>query len=165
MRFTVRFIAWGNRLFSPDPFHWVMFQPILYTFLWAGLIRIAFGDAQAPIPFEVISPWLYSAWIVVGGISAPLGLLSWYLIVKSKRQYSSLLGVYFRLGADMGMFLFLLSFHLARIKCNLCGELETTVFSRYLTGAVLTYIVILLVRDVWAIVSVDVLARKLHKDA
>lgn len=157
------FIRWGYRWFSDGRFHRVPFQPVLYLFLFFGTVRVACSD-HTPIRFEVVGPWVYSAWIVVGLLCPLLALLSWWLIVRSRWALAALLGTYLRVPADAGMFFSLLAFHLAGVlNCHAAPgcDLEETIFSRYLMAATIVFVGLLLVRDVWSIALINRMAKSL----
>jgi len=160
---AARFVAWGNRVFSENDWHRVAFQPVLYLFMWAAIVRVIVTQAE-PIRFDAISPWLYGVWAAGGIVCAPLAGVAWYLIVKSRWRFGSLFGCYLRLGADVGMLLTLLAFHLVRVMCHQCHNLEENIFSRYMIASLLMFLLSLVVRDLWAIVSITVIAKRIDRD-
>lgn len=159
---AVRFVEWGHRAFSENDWHRVAFQPTLYLFMWAAIVRVIITQEE-PIRFEAVAPWLYGTWAIVGMVCAPLAGVAWYLIVKSRWQFGSLFGCYLRLGADVGMFLTLLSFHLVRVLRHECHYAEENIFSRYMIASLLAFLLSLVVRDLWAITSITVIAKRIDR--
>lgn len=156
------FVAWGFRVFSHNAFHRVAFQPVLFLFLFAATFRVVVTDHQ-PIRFDYVAPWAYVLWVVLGFGCPPLSLLSWWLIVKSRWEASALVGIWLRLAADVGVFFFLLTFHLAGVlHCHEIVDchLESSIFRRYLTASLLVFCASLVTRDVWEIVATNSLSKR-----
>lgn len=148
------------------PWPVVRFQPILYLFIWSATIRIIITE-QIPIRFDLISPWIYKAWATLNVLCPLIALLALWLIRKCKWSRSTLVGIWLRLGSDIGMFLALLSFHLAGILSDADPSLveETTVFRRYIVASCLFFCLLLVVRDILAIVAVERLSIRIrHED-
>ena len=154
-----RFVKLGEVLFTPDVWHRVAFQPLLYLFLWAATIRVAFSDGQT-IPFEAIGGhWIYHGWLTVNLTAPPMTVAAWWLIKHSRAWWASLAGIWLRLAADTMMFGGLLGFHLARMQIPCTSD--ATIYSRYLTAAALAFIAVLIVRDVWVIVAAEKVTRRI----
>ena len=153
------FIKLGTNLFSSSAWHRVPFQPILYFFLWAATIRIVVVDDVIPIPFkEELGESAETTWNILSLICPPLSLLSFWLMFRSLLPRAALAGLWVRLAADVGQFVSLLTFHIANALATGWGD-ESAIYSRYINGAVLAFVLLLVVRDVWALLITDRLAR------
>lgn len=157
-----RFIAWGGRTFSGDTWHRVPFQPILYLFSWAVVVRVAISD-RVPIQFDQIHPGTYVIWVIFGLLAPVLALLSWWMICRSPNPKSTWLGIYVRLAADIMQFSVLLTFHVAGVlSCAPCNLREDTVVRRYIVAASIVFVFLLILRDIWVILLTNRVADYLH---
>lgn len=160
------FLSWGRTLFAAET-HWcrVPFQPILAVVLWASALRIIITDGLPPYRVNILigEPgehiWAGTA------VAAPLMLGSaWWLIRKCRWQKSTLAGMWIRFGADVAMFAVLLTYHLANVLTMPHELRQETVLSRYLTAAILVFQMLVIVRDVWALILVERLAKTIEAD-
>lgn len=162
-----RFIAWGGRMFSPGAWHRAAFQPILYFFLWSATLRLALSSDYPPIQFDEAlgGQWVAEVWLVGSLVCPPLALASWWLIAKSRWRQASLVGLWVRLGADLGQFLALVAAHAASaLTVSRLGATEGRVYSRYAVAACIVFVAAIVVRDVWALVATERLAQRIRRD-
>lgn len=153
-----RFLAFGSRAFVPyRTFGRVAFQPVLYFFLWSAAVRITVDDAAVPdIPFrQVLSTWTDVAWDALALGCPPMALLAWRMIARGDGR-AKLRGHWLRLSADVGMFVSLLTYHVATVLAEPgWGGDDATAYSRYLTAACIVFIAALVVRDIWSLILID----------
>jgi hypothetical protein len=163
--FTDRFIALGARVFSPGAWHRVPFQPVLYLFLWGAALRIVW-DEQVPAPFQqTLSTEAENLWIGLGLVCPILSALAWWLIMHAGFCRSSLIGLWLRLAADIGMLTAIFVFHIADgLDSRLFGEQPAEFYSRYITAATLVFVFLVIVRDIWALTLTSRLARSMGRD-
>lgn len=161
-----RFIALGSRLFASGTWHRVPFQPLLYLMIWGAATRIAW-DESVPAPFEqTLSPGAELAWVLLVLLCPPISLAAWWLIMRSSWPRSSLIGFWLRLGSDVGIAVALFTFHIADglDRWRAGGEDPADFFSRYITAAALCFMVLVVVRDVWALLLTGRVARSLRDE-
>ena len=159
------FLRLGERIFSQDPWHRVPFQPILYLMLWGAVLRMVTTDTDTPIPFsalyfenvEVLWGWL-------GLTCPPLALLAWWLITKCRWKKAPLAGLWVRLGADVGQFIALLAYHIVVTFTGPHYATEGRVYARYVVGAALMFVALLVIRDLWAIALTERIAGRIRRD-
>lgn len=137
----------------------VPFQPILYFFLFGVAVRLWINQTE-PINFDSISPGIYGIWIGLGVVCPMLSLLSFYCIEKCSGIWRYR-GMWFRLAADSGIFFYLLAFHISSVT-NLKAN-EIRIFSRYCIGAILIFVLLLVVRDIWALRENEKTARIIQR--
>lgn len=158
-----RFIRLGRRWFSDDGWHRVPFQPILYFMLWGAVLRMIVVD-DPPIQFEkVFHPSTATAWLVLGVVCPPLALLSWWLIMHCRWSRAALAGLWVRLGADLGQFTALITYHIVTVLTLPPVFNESRVYARYAVGACMLFVATLVVRDVWALVATERLASRMRR--
>lgn len=126
----------------------VWFSPILYLFIWGVVLRLWLYPGDQ-LRFTGIIPWehYYDLWIGLGFGCPILAVAAWWLIRVGGR--CKVFGFGVRLGADVGMFSWLLAYHLTVMANNPINE--TRLVSRYLVAAVMIFVLELIVRDAWAI--------------
>ena len=153
-----RFVAFGSRTFAPDrTFGRVAFQPILYLVLWAAAIRLGLSD-YTNIPFrEVLTGWTEALWEALSIGCPPLAGVAWWMIVHRPPR-AKLAGHWLRLSADIGMLVAVLTYHVATVLGQSQWRDDATIYSRYLTGSVILFLAVLVVRDVWVLVTINRLA-------
>lgn len=162
-----RFIRLGERIFSDDPWHRVPFQPILYLMLWGAVLRMATTDTDKPIPFDsFFATNVEEVWVALGLTCPPLALVAWWLITKCRWKRSSLAGLWVRLGADAGQFMALLTYHIAVAFTGPHYDTEGRVYARYVVGAAIMFVGVLVIRDIWALTLTEKLAGRIrrHRD-
>lgn len=154
-----RFIRWGARTFTADPWHRVAYQPVLYFFLWGAAVRVWLDNDEPAIPFNVLASGVDHIWLFLSLFCPPLALLSWFLVSGRIRwRRAALAGLWTRLSADVGQFAALLAYHVVTLREAVMREAEVQVYFRYITGAGVVFVLLLVVRDVWAIVTMERLA-------
>lgn len=141
----------------------ISFQGIFYFFVWGGAVRVALYPGPS-IPLKLLAPWAEKIWIITCLITPIIFFISWYLITKSKCNRSNYIGHGFRLGANIGMFLSILAFHVAnRLEHDeIRTHSDTGIFIRYMIGAILIYLLILVIKDFAYIVKTERLAIRLR---
>jgi hypothetical protein len=154
-----RWIRRVDRYFGQDGWSLVAFQPILYFFLWGAAIRL-WIDADPPPNFDdIITQGFYPVWLSLGIIGPPLALLSWFLIQKCYGKWT-FIGMWVRWAADVTMFIAVLTYHLTNVAK---AATESRIYSRYIVGATLVFILCLIVRDAWVIFITERLAMRIHR--
>lgn len=149
-------IARGNDYFDQS-WRSIWFQPVLYLFLFGAGIRLAVNQTEPPPFTQVIAAdGFYELWLALLVGSPPAAAVSWWLIFTRRGRFRYA-GMWLRLSADLGVFVTLLTYHLAVIAGN--PATESRIFSRYVVGAVMLFTVELIVRDVWALAVVEARAR------
>ena len=161
-----RFIRWGARAFTADPWHRVAYQPILYLFLWGAAARVWLDNDEPAIPFNVLASGVDHIWLFLSLFCPPLALLSWLLITGRVVRWrkGALAGLWTRLGADVGEFAALLTYHVVTLRAAVMREAEVQVYFRYITGATVLFVAALVVRDVWSIVAVERIAADMRAE-
>lgn len=160
-----RFLNAGERWFGTGAWHHVAAQPIIFFCLWCAALRITFTEDFPHIRFQqVFAPWVEGVWLATGLLCPVLALASWWLIAGSSWPRSSLFGLWVRLGADLGQFIALLTFHVAVVltQSSLQGVTEARIYLRYALAGVMAYVGALVVRDIWAIMSANSLAKTIR---
>lgn len=160
-----RFLNAGERWFGSGLWHHVAAQPLIFFFLWCAALRITFTEDFPHIRFQqVFAPWVEGVWLATGLLCPVLALVAWWLIVGSSWSRSSLFGLWVRFGADLGQFTALLTFHVAVVMTSptMPGVTEARIYLRYALAGVMAYVAALVVRDVWAIMSTNSLARRIR---
>ena len=145
------------------PWALVRYQPILYLFLFGATIRLWVDDSEPPEFKALIAEHFYGIWLILGVCSPLLSALAWFLIVRRSGR-KRFLGMWLRLASDIGVATVLLSYH-AVTSWLAPVETEQAIFSRYMCGATLVFVVSLIIRDVWTLVVTERLAGLIHKAA
>lgn len=154
-----RWIRRVDAYFSTDTWSLVPFQPILYFFLWGAAIRLWIDQSAPPNFDDIVVRGFYPVWLGLGVVAPPLALLSWFLIQKCSGRWS-FIGMWVRWVADVQMLVAVLAYHLTNVAKV---ATETRVYSRYLTGAILVFIVTLIIRDIWVLIITERLAFRIHR--
>lgn len=142
-----RLIARADEYYDRD-WRIVWFQPALYLFMFGVSIRlITFPGAQLSFANLNLPHSFYDAWLTMGLACPVMALISAFLIHAGGR--ARVFGFGSRLAADIGMFTFLLSYHLAVIFTN--PVTESRLVSRYVVAAAMVFMLEVILRDVWAI--------------
>lgn len=158
------FLAWGGRAFSPGAWHRAVFQPILYFFLWGATVRMLVSDEHPPIRFDILAPWAATLWFVTSLTCPLLALLSWWLIAHCRLKRAALVALWIRFGADVGQLLALVTAHAATaLTASDVGASEGRVYSRYVLGASIVFVMLIVVRDVWALAATERLAWRIRR--
>ena len=159
-----RFIRFGERHFNTDPSHWWPGLPVVYLFAFGGGVRILATSSGPPIQFEVWpGHWAEPAWGAMIVLCPLMAVAAWWLIERSRRPWSSLAGLWLRLGADTGLFAALMTFHIATVLTYVSGNSESRIMSRYMVGAVLVFVFAAVVRDMWVLAITERLAKRLRQ--
>jgi hypothetical protein len=132
------------------------YQPVLYVFIFAASVRLWHNDSPPP-KFDYIARNFYDIWLILGIVSPIVALIAW-ICVQKRTGRAVFIGMWVRLAADIGIMTNLLSYHLATISD---GRSEATIFSRYLMGATMFFVLTLIVRDLWAIYIMEKLAGQI----
>lgn len=136
------------------------YQPVLYLFMFSASVRLAINKTEPPKFDTVITDNFYVIWLLIGIFSPLMALASWIFIEKLSGR-AVFMGMWMRLASDIGMLTVLLSYHLVTIKD---GRIEATVFSRYLMGSTMLFVVTLIIRDLWTIYIMEKLAAQIHSE-
>lgn len=145
--------------------HRVPFQPVLFLFAWGAVARVAWTE-ETPINFdEVFTTYTGYAWVALGLLCPPLALFSWWLIRHCRWRKAALAGMWVRFAADVGQLSVLAIYHvvtaLADYNRHVYGE--DRVVGRYLVGACLLFSLLLVIRDVWALVVTERISRVIRR--
>jgi hypothetical protein len=135
------------------------YQPVLYFFVFSASIRLWHDDSEPPNFKEIILSNFYGIWLFLGVASPLLLLLSWFFIKKLSGTWS-FIGMWVRLAADIGMFTNILAYHIVTAD----SRTEAMIFSRYVMGATLVFVLMMIVRDIWTIVVTEKIAGQLHSE-
>lgn len=141
--------------------HWVVvpFQPVLYFFIFGASIRLGTNREQ-PIDFDgFIAPGFYELWVFLGIIGPLITLLSWWLIQKVSGRWR-FIGLWLRLSGDVQVFTIILAYH---IITTAQARTESTIYSRYIVGASIIFVIAMIIRDVWVLVVTERLAARIHR--
>ena len=139
-------IAWADEYYDKD-WRTIWFQPILCLMIFGVSIRLLLSPLDPPPFKEVLAADIYYGWLMMGVVSPTLVGVAWLLIRAGGR--AGVMGRSVRLGADIGMFAMLLSFHIVTAKTGILTEAR--IFSRYILAAVMIFMLEVIVRDLWAI--------------
>lgn len=143
--------------------HWgiVPFTPFLYLFVWGATLRILVENMPPP-RFVNFGPAVYHSWALINLTGPALYLLVWFLIQAGARK--KVLGLWMRAGVDSMMFSAMVTYHAADgLYAKHATITETHLFSRYLTGAVLMFMICLIIRD-WLAIAVNLYkARRISR--
>lgn len=132
--------------------------------LWGAALRIALTDTDSPIRFEeIISPTAAGWWLSLSLACPPQALLAWWLIKKSNWKRGPLAGLWIRLGADVGQFLAIVTYHAVVAFTTPLHSTEARVYARYAVGACILFVGVLVLRDVWALALTERVAFRLRR--
>lgn len=138
----------------------IAFQPILYFFLWGVSFRLWINQTAPPDFEKIIGLEFYGTWLTIGLCCPPLSLLAWFLTQKISGTWR-LRGMWFRFAADVGIFVMILSYHIVTVMTY--SPDETRLFSRYIVGGAMVFVLALIIRDVWALVINNIRARRIRR--
>ena len=134
------------------------FRLILYLMIFGVSLRLSILTNLAPVPLDAVFwPGTYDAWLAIGLTSPPLALLAWWLIHRSLGIWRYR-GLWFRLASDTGALTVVFSYHLATVLSNPVTEVR--LFSRYMVGACLIYLIGLIVVDLAALIRTERIVRR-----
>lgn len=156
-----RAVDQGDLYYDKD-WRTVVFQPLLYFFVFGASVRLAFVTTFEPIHVHAVlpnAPFGYALWLALGIVGPILALHSWLFIRHGGRL--RIMGMWLRFSADVSVFTCLLTYHLAAVLTY--APTESRIFSRYVIGAVMIFVVELIVRDVWALRLVEQRARRMRR--
>lgn len=136
------------------------FQPILYLFIWGAAIRL-WRNTSTPPAFDLISSGFYEVWLSFGVGAPMLSLVSWWLIHKRSGR-ARYIGMWTRMSADLLVFIYLLSFHIVTALSG-PNPSESKIFTRYILGAATVFVIVLLVRDMWALAVTERIAWRIRR--
>lgn len=145
------------------PWPIVPFQPVLFLFLWAASIRLLLSNRPPPDFTHIAGgPGFYNLWLGMGIIGPMMALASWFL-VKKRSGRTRFIGMWVRLGGDIVTFTSVLTYHVS-LALEYWGT-EERIYARYAQGAVLVFMMSLIVRDIWMLILVERLARDIHRES
>lgn len=141
--------------------HWgiLPYTPILYLFLWGATFRII-AENKRPIRFDNLGNGVYEVWCAIGLVCPVLMILVWSMIKRG--GHSKVVGMWLRLGVDYAIFSSLLTFHIADARYQGRELTESHLFSRYLLGSIIIFMLTIVFRDVLAIAFNFYKVRKLR---
>ena len=154
-----RWIRRIDSYFGQDGWSLIAFQPILYLFILGAALRLWINQDE-PINFnDVVIEGFYPVWLALGIGGPVLALISWYMIQKCSGRIS-FIGLWLRLSADIQVFTVVLTYH---IQSASRFATESRIFSRYIVGATLIFLVCLMIRDAWVLFITERLASRIHR--
>ena len=157
----VKWVQRTSRYLMHSAWPLIAFQPVLYLFVWGACIRIWLDKSYKPPAFEKLfgTSEFYHVWMSIGLITPIVSLAAWAMIrfCSGRVRFN---GMWLRLAADIGMFTCLLTYHVALMMT--VSEVNARPFARYLQGATLIFVLLLVIRDVWTLVLTERLARYIH---
>lgn len=134
------------------------FQPVLYFFIFGASIRLLIQDGQPPYFHMFIGYSFYGVWLGLCLGGPMLALVAFVFIRKFKRKFAYV-GLWLRLSADIAVFTSVLTYHIASLYS--APYTESVIFGRYIIGATLVFLLLLLVRDCWILTLTEKLAKTL----
>lgn len=154
------FIDAGKKVFAPDTWHRVPFQPILFFFMWLATLHIIFTLDNDPIRFELLTSYAGVSWIILSLICPVLVLCSWWFIKRSQLPWSTFFGMWLRLVADIGQFTVLIVYYIV-ILLGKTTLSDGEIYLRFITVSCLIFCLLLVIRDIWALVLTEKVANLL----
>jgi uncharacterized membrane protein SirB2 len=103
-------------------------------------------------------------WTITALICPPLAMLAWWLVTHCRLSRASLAGLWLRLGADLGQFAVVLTYHLVGVMTFSRQAREDVLYSRYIIAAVVVFLAAILVRDIRALAMVERIAKGIRGD-
>jgi len=145
-------VKWRGVIGRPRP----SFRPLLFLFLFGASIRLWALDMTPVAVDDLFGAGTYQVWLAIGIVSPLLALLAWWLI-HYRRGAQRYRGLWFRFAADSGMFTAILAYHLAVVAAN--PLTESRIYSRYIVGAAMVYMLNLLLSDIVSLFVVEKRSR------
>lgn len=139
-------------------------QALMYLFIWLGGVLALQGDG-APVGFEALGLGIsaYHAWHVLC-IGSPMLVMASRLIIYFLRGRWRVFGFWLRLGGDLGVLMALIAYLAARVTVLQSSISNAALFALTVVAGVLALVVAWVVRDVGAIVALEKLTTRLHKE-
>ncbi len=164
MGFTIRFTVtpkqWRfvHRITSGEP---VPAEPFLYVTTWlAALFVLGLSDWAMP-DIGLCHPSLVTAWTILM-LSSPLQAgIAWGLITYGRGRLR-VFGMWQRLGGNVGLFLGLLAFVLARLWRYGFSVPDAALFGVTMVFGVAAYTSFLVLRDITALLLLERVTTELH---
>jgi hypothetical protein len=155
MNWLKKLVNRGNVYFSVN-WRVLPFQPILYLGFFIAAILILFAGIYHPNFGE--DPTFFW-WVVLSVLCPPLAFLSWLLIKKfpGKLRY---MGLWLRLGADVGQFASFSSFLIA-IAQNI-DAIASEVYASWVFTTIWWFLIVLIMRDSWKLVLTERVAEAIQ---
>lgn len=150
---------WLYRQFSTD---WapLRFQPILFLVCWLGTIHVWATD-NPPIGFaESLGHWGWPMWLTLS-LSAPVMLAAAYAAVYLGSGYVRYMGLWLRLGANLGQ-LAALSAFLATFISQRGISNDYRLYFLFLAAGIVVFLVLMIVRDVWQLALTERIAARIR---
>jgi hypothetical protein len=139
------------------PWGTLPFAPFYFTaaFLARCIVWVELSE-YTPL-FDQLGEWVYPAWFALGMVCPFMALVGWWLMRRS--AHGMYPGLWLRLGADVGMgaglAAFLIAFGISQDEPNLLAS--------GLLSAILAWLAVSTVWDVWRIVDISIVARHIRR--
>jgi hypothetical protein len=135
-------------------------EPILYFFMLTGLLQIMVFP-RSSTGGVTDGGWISGLWKVSGVVSPLLCLVAWYLINKCRGQ-QRLVGLWVRFAGDFGQATALGTFLLIRLTNSPIDD-DAHVYLMHIDVGVLTFVLMLVLRDIWILLRVEESAAHLTR--
>lgn len=122
------------------------FEAFLYVCLAGAAIRLQITDLYAPIPW-ISSPYIDVIWTGLALLCPTVAGVSWWLIHRSDWVRSTLAGIWLRTFADIGLLTVVMVYHLSVVLHPGPQVSEARIPSRYIVGAAILYLIVLVICD------------------
>lgn len=159
--------AWFIRQFSTD---WtpLRFQPILFLAAWGGTWGVFLADFPEKDELAVgltesLGEWGWHGWLALS-FTAPVMLMLAYSFVYLGSGYLRYFGFWFRLGADCAQLAAISAFLMAQGSWYRGVDNDYRVYFLSLCIAVLAFLVIMVIRDVWQLMLTERIASRLRDE-
>lgn len=146
------------------PWRVVPAQAVLFTFLFIAGVHVVATPNNTSIGFELagLSTGTYHWWNALI-LTSPMLVGIAYVLIRFGQGYCRLVGFWLRLGGDLGMVSALTVIITTRVAVlSADGVGDSPLFAMIALAGVTTWCVMLVARDVGAIVTLEQLASKIH---
>lgn len=130
----------------------IRFQPILFTFLFAGIVFVVARRPTLPAMSALAGTFTAYVWMVLALACPPLLLVSW-LMIRFCTKRKTYLGYWLRFAADLGQTFSYIAWVFALVS-DPDPETEDG-YAQIVLGSILTFLVVLVIRDVLKLVLLE----------
>lgn len=147
------------------PWQVVPAQAVLFTFLFIAGVHVVATPNNTSIGFDAagLSTHTYQWWNLLI-LTSPIMVAASYLLIRYGRAYGRLTGFWLRLGGDLGMTAALATIIATRIAVLTPDGVpgDSPLFSMITLSGMNMWCLMLVVRDIGAIVTLERLASHIH---
>jgi hypothetical protein len=143
----------------PRPWGVLPFAPFYFTAAFLGRFIILAGPG-GKIGFDQLGGWVYPAWFALGMVCPFMALAGWLLTRRG--GHGMYPGLWLRLGADVGMAAGLAAFLMAFATEHQIDD-DPNLLAIGLLSAILAWLAVSVVWDVWRIVDQNRIAARIRK--